>query len=302
MRYRVVHRTSYRYARPVTSTHGEHRLLPRATPTQHVVAASVAIDPPPEERRERRDVHGNRVEHYAIHRSHDHLDVTASSLVAVQEPPPLLATTPWEEVRARVRDDLDAATIAARSFVLDSPRVAATATLDALARRAFTDGRPVGEAYAALVSLVHAEFAFDPTATTVTTPLARVLTTRAGVCQDFAHLTVGLLRSLGLPARYVSGYIETDPPPGTPRLQGADASHAWVSLFVPGHGWHDADPTNDGVVGARHVTVAWGRDYGDVPPLAGVLFTEGTTDAPEVAVDVLRVDGDATDAADVPVG
>ncbi len=301
MRYRVVHRTSYAYAAAVSASYGEHRLLPRRTPTQRVEQASVAIDPAPDERREREDLHGNRVEHYAILHRHDHLAVTASSVVDVRTPPAMVAVDPWEQVRDRVRAGGDPTTREARAMVLDSPQVAATSALRALAERAFTPARPVTEAYRALVSLVHDEFTFDPTATTVTTPLEEVLASRAGVCQDFAHLTIGCLRAVGLPARYVSGYIETVPPPGRPRLQGADASHAWVSLYVPDHGWFDADPTNDQLVGTRHVTVAWGRDYGDVAPLKGVIYTEGPTERLDVAVDVLPLDPPPAADAGPPV-
>lgn len=296
MRYRTVHRTHYAYAEPVTAAYGQHHLLPRTTPTQHVLEASVAIDPAPDDRRERTDIHGNRVEHYEVLRPHHELVVTASSLVEVQPPPAPVTGLSWDDAVTRAHQDDGAAAIAARPFVLDSPQVAATPDLRELAGAAFPPGRPLVEAYEALLHLVHDEFTFDPVATTVTTPLEDVLAQRAGVCQDFAHLVIGCLRSLGLPARYASGYLETDPPPGQPRLQGADASHAWASLWVPGHGWLDGDPTNDQLVGTGHVTVAWGRDYGDVAPLQGVIFTGGPTTSLEVAVDVLRVADDATGA------
>ena len=304
MRYRTVHRTSYLYAEPVSAAYGEHHLLPRSTPTQQVLAASVAIDPAPDERRERRDVHGNRVEHYGLYRDHDRLDVTASSVVEVSEPPAMVADLPWEDVRDLLRTHDNPATYDARQMLLDSPQVAAGPRLEALAREAFRPRRPVTEAYTALVSLIAERFEFDPTATTVTTAVDEVLDRRAGVCQDFAHLAIGCLRSLGLPARYVSGYIETDPPPGQRRLQGADASHAWVSLYVPDHGWFDTDPTNDQFVGTRHVTVGWGRDYGDVSPLKGVIYTEGPTRRLEVAVDVIAIDDDVdpTALADATTG
>lgn len=297
MRYRTVHRTHYAYAEPVTAAYGQHHLLPRTTPIQHVLEASVAIDPAPDDRRERTDVHGNRVEHYEVLRPHDELVVTASSLVEVQPPPPPVTELSWDEAVPRVHQDSSAAAIAARPFVLDSPQVAAGPALRELARAVFPPGRPLVEAYEALLHLVSDEFTFDPVATTVTTPLEDVLAQRAGVCQDFAHLVIGCLRSLRLPARYASGYLETEPPPGQPRLQGADASHAWASVWVPGHGWLDGDPTNDQLVGTRHVTVAWGRDYGDVAPLQGVIFTGGPTTSLEVAVDVLRVADDGATTA-----
>lgn len=292
MRYRIVHRTHYAYAEPVTAAYGQHHLLPRTTPTQQVLEASVAIDPAPDDRRERTDVHGNRVEHYELLHSHHELVVTASSLVQLTPPPVPVTAVTWDDAVAQTHRDDGPGAIAARPFVLDSPQVAVVPGLGDLAAAAFPAGRPLVEAYEALLRLVHDEFTFDPVATTVTTPLEVVLDQRAGVCQDFAHLVVGCLRSLGLPARYVSGYLETDPPPDQPRLQGADASHAWASLWVPGHGWLDGDPTNDQLVGTRHVTVAWGRDYGDVAPLQGVVFTGGPTTSLEVSVDVLRVSAD----------
>lgn len=289
MRYRIVHRTHYAYAEPVTAAYGQHHLLPRTTPTQHVLEASVAIDPAPDDRRERTDVHGNRVEHYELLHPHHELAVTASSLVELTPPPVPVTAVAWDDAVAQAHGDSGPGAIAARPFVLDSPQVAVTPDLRELATAAFPPGRPLVEAYEDLLRLVHDEFTFDPVATTVTTPLDVVLEQRAGVCQDFAHLVVGCLRSLRLPARYVSGYLETEPPPDQPRLQGADASHAWASLWVPGHGWLDGDPTNDQLVGTRHVTVAWGRDYGDVAPLQGVIFTGGPTTSLEVSVDVLRV-------------
>lgn len=289
MRYRVVHRTHYTYATPVTASYGEHHLLPRTTPTQHVLQASVAIDPAPDDRRERTDLHGNRVEHYGIFRDHDELTVTASSLVDVRRPPEPVQEMTWEDAAGLVGEG-GAVPVEAQAFVLDSAQVTATPDLRELAAGAFTPGRALVDAYRALLHLLHEQFRFDPRATTITTPLREVIEERAGVCQDFAHLLVGCLRSLGLPARYVSGYLETVPPPGQQRLQGADASHAWGALWVPGHGWLDGDPTNDQLVGTRHVTVAWGRDYRDVAPLTGVILTDGPTTSLEVAVDVLRED------------
>lgn len=288
--FQVVHATRYRYAEAVTASYGEHHLLPRNTPRQRVASAEVTITPTPDEAREHVDLHGNRVGWFSLLAAHEALDVVARSVVEVTAGGPPPSVGPWEVVRDTVAALTDPAGIEARGLVLDSPQIGAIAALRELAGEAFPAGRDAVEGLAALTSLLHAEFEFDPTATTVTTPVEEVLEARAGVCQDFAHLMVGALRSLGLPARYVSGYLETDPPPGTPRLQGADASHAWASMFAPGVGWVDADPTNDQLVGERHVTLAWGRDYGDVAPLKGVIFTDGVTDELVVEVDVLRLD------------
>lgn len=290
MRYRVIHTTHYRYSRPVSAWFGEHHLLLRDTPSQDVLETSLEVDPTPDELRDRIDVHGNRAGFVALHRTHRRLRLTASSLVDVRAQELPADDPPWEQVRDAVAAATDMAGVEARGLVLDSPQVAAGDELRELATASFTPGRPVVEALADLTTRVNTDFTFDPTATTVTTPVEEVLAHRRGVCQDFAHLMIGALRSLALPARYVSGYLETDPPPGRPRLQGADASHAWLATYVPGHGWVDADPTNDVLVAERHVTVAWGRDYADVAPLKGVIYTSGPTDSLSVEVDVIRVD------------
>jgi transglutaminase-like putative cysteine protease len=182
----------------------------------------------------------------------------------------------------------DADSLAALSYVLDSPQVGGSAAAAAYAVLSFRPRRPILEAVEDLSHRIHRDFRFKPGATAVGTPVEEVLARRAGVCQDFAHLTIASLRSMGLAARYVSGYLETDPPPGQPKLQGADVSHAWASVFVPQIGWVDVDPTNDQTVGDRHITVAWGRDYGDIAPLKGVIFTDGDTTSLTVTVDVRR--------------
>jgi transglutaminase-like putative cysteine protease len=210
------------------------------------------------------------------------------------------ATMPWAEAAHRARTETGGEALEARQYLLDSPLVAASPALAAYGAASFPADRPLNDAVSDLVSRVHRDFAYRSGATSVTTTLAEVLDRRAGVCQDFAHIVTGCLRSLGLPARYVSGYLETDPPPGMPRLQGADSSHAWASVFVPGVGWIDMDPTNDVIVGDRHVTTAWGRDYGDVPPLKGVIFTDATEHELHVSVDVTPVDDVDANAAALP--
>jgi transglutaminase-like putative cysteine protease len=179
--------------------------------------------------------------------------------------------------------------VEARQFCLDSPLAASSLGLAEYGRASFRAGRPVLDALEDLAQRIYTDFAYTPGATSVTTSAEEVLVKRSGVCQDFAHLAIGCLRSLGMAARYVSGYLETDPPPGRPRMQGADVSHAWASLFVPEAGWVDVDPTNNQLVNDRYITTAWGRDYGDVPPLKGVIFTEGTSHDLEVVVDVIRL-------------
>ncbi len=287
-RYRVVHRTTYRYERPVTESHGVFVLHPRDTATQTRHDGGLHVMPGPSDLHDHLDVYGNRTGYFAVHEPHTELVVTASNDVTV-DAPALPTTSPaWEDIAREVESSTDPDLRQARQFLLASRSVRFDDTLRQYALESFTPGRPVLAAYEALVHRIHDEFEFDPVATDVTTPVDEVLANRAGVCQDFAHLAIGCLRSLGLPARYVSGYLETDPPPGQPKLQGADASHAWLSLGVPGIGWIDADPTNRQFLSDRHVTVAWGRDYTDVTPLKGVIYTDGGTDELLVEVDVHR--------------
>jgi len=292
MTYRVTHHTSYRYEDEVSASYGQLHLLLRDLPGQECHDSSVVIDPPPDDYRERRDFFGNRAAYFSIISPHRTLSVTTTSEVNVtgrQNDLAELADLSWEQVRDGMRALGDAETIDALQFTLDSPLVTASEALADYALSSFPPGRPVVDALTDLAVRVHADFTYEPGSTKVSTTVDRVLSGRKGVCQDFAHLVIGCLRSLGLAARYVSGYLETRPPPGRPRLTGTDVSHAWASLFVPGGGWVDADPTNHQLVNDRYITTAWGRDYRDVPPLKGVIYTEGTTHVLDVVVDVLRL-------------
>ncbi len=289
--YRVTHRTRYRYAEEVAASYGLAHLLPRDTPGQVCRSARLDVVPTPDLVRERTDFFGNRALHFSLHEPHVELAVTATSVVEVTGTAPdlrVLAQRPWEDVRDTVRAGTDAALLDARTFVLDSPLVRSSARLRDWGATSFRPGRPVVEAVVDLCGRIHHDFTFEPGATDVSTTAEELLDDGRGVCQDFAHLMVGCLRSLGLPARYVSGYLETRPPPGEPRLQGSDVSHAWASIHLPVVGWFDLDPTNDLVVGDQHITTAWGRDYADVTPLKGVIFTDGTTEELAVEVDVVR--------------
>jgi transglutaminase-like putative cysteine protease len=294
--YRVTHRTEYRYQSDVTESYGELHLLPRDLPGQVCRESLVRIDPEPNDLRERCDFYGNRTVYFAVLEAHTLLTITAESVIDVegrQQAMSNVGSQPWEVVRDRLRHDRAGAALEASDFLLDSPMVATSPELLDYIAPSFPPGRPLVDALAEFNSRINRDFAFKPGATAVGTSLTELLEGRAGVCQDFALLAVGCLRSLGLAARYVSGYIETYPPPGRPRLVGADASHAWASVFVPDTGWVDLDPTNDQFVGDRYVTTAWGRDYRDVSPVKGVIYTESTSDGMEVSVDVLRVDGSA---------
>lgn len=295
MKYRVAHTTAYHYEEEVSCSYGQVHLLPRDLPGQHCDRCDVVIDPPPEDYRERSDFFGNWVAYFEIRSSHRSLFVSTTSWIEVaagvrQGAVAAIVATgmAWEAARPADSTIADLVEPDGREFLLDSPLVLASPELAAYGRVSFTPGRPVIEALEELTFRVHDEFAFKPGATQVTTTAEEVLAKGEGVCQDFAHLVIGCLRSLGLAARYVSGYLETDPPPGRPRLQGADVSHAWASILVPGMGWVDFDPTNRQLVNDRYVVTAWGRDYSDVPPLKGVIFTEGTKHDLEVLVDVVR--------------
>jgi transglutaminase-like putative cysteine protease len=247
------------------------------------------IDPPPTDQFEHRDYFGNRVVYFEISSPHRRLDVSAESVVETdgrQSHLSLLTDQPWEAARPTTASAPDAA--AATDYVLDSPLASVTPALGAYARSSFSPGRPLVEALTDLGDRIHRDLRYRPGSTSVSTTADQALAAGQGVCQDFAHVMIAGLRSLGLAARYVSGYLETDPPPGQPKLVGRDVSHAWASLYVPGVGWVDYDPTNRQLVDDRYVTTAWGREYGDIPPIKGVIFTEGMSSELEVAVDVVR--------------
>jgi transglutaminase-like putative cysteine protease len=297
--YQVTHRTSYEYESDVTPSYSQLHLLPRDEPGQRCRSSEVVVDPQPDDQRVRTDFFGNRVTYLAIHEPHRALTVTSTSVVEVEVRDPglaLLARRPWEEVRdhfaassSKVGAGADQH-VEAVQFRLDSRLVAASREFgDYASASCFAPGRDLLDAVTALCSQIHADFAYKPGSTSVSTPLTEVFAERVGVCQDFAHVGIACLRSIGLPARYVSGYLETDPPPGRPKLTGADVSHAWLSVMVPGAGWLDFDPTNDQLVNHRYVVAAYGRDYSDVPPLTGVIFSEGRTESMKVTVDVVAL-------------
>jgi transglutaminase-like putative cysteine protease len=288
--YDVTHRTTYAYGVRMSSGVSVAHLTPRATPLQRVLASTLTIAPEPDERRDWDDVFANHATFVSLHRGHDALELAATSTVAVVPSSFDLARSridrPWDTVVVQLDSDLSAAGIEARSFRVGSRLATASGPCRDYAAPSFRPGRDLADALAELCHRIFDDFEFDPSFSDVTTPVSEVLAHRRGVCQDFAHLALACLRSLRLPARYVSGYIETTPPPGRPKLVGSDASHAWVSVYVPGVGWIDLDPTNDQMPTRRHVTVAWGRDYADVAPVQGVVFGPRTAQVLSVAVDV----------------
>jgi len=289
MNYRIVHRTEYRYSAPVSRCRNEVHLRPRDTDHQHCTTSELVVEPTPTSWTERLDFFGNPVITFAVDGPFEELTVTSTSTVAVTDRAPLPASDPtWESARDVLADDLSPDMLAAREVCFESPLVPVSGGVRTYAEPSFTGGRPLVEAVTDLTDRIFSDFVYDPGFTTVTTPVDEVLGFRRGVCQDFAHLGIGCVRSMGLAARYVSGYLETEPLPGEGRMIGADASHAWLSVYVPGWGWLDVDPTNDQIVGATYVTAAWGRDYADVSPLKGIVFGGGDSNLLEVSVDVSR--------------
>ncbi len=290
MIYQITHRTLYEYAAPVSVSQHVARLEPRITDSQTRESFSLKIFPAPTLRKERKDYFGNQLCLFSIQEVHKKLEVITHSRVSVQSPKQIdaAASPAWEDVAALFRDPVSPEVVEPYEFVFDSPQVRASFELAEYAKQSFSAGTPLLAAVADLNRRIFNDFKYDPKATTVATPLEEVLQNRRGVCQDFAHLGIALLRSLGLPARYVSGYLRTRPPEGQPRLVGADASHAWFSVFCPNVGWVDFDPTNNVQPGEEHITVAYGRDFGDVSPVAGIL-TGGGQHQVMVSVDVAEV-------------
>jgi uncharacterized alpha-E superfamily protein/transglutaminase-like putative cysteine protease len=286
--YRVTHTTTYDYAAPVEQSYNEAHLRPRDTDHQSCMSHHLDVDPAPSRWFESVDPFGNSVATFVVQGGFERMSVTATSEVAVMQsesPPP---GPPWESVRALLEIDRQPMARDARRCRAPSRLVPTSNPLAEYAEGSFLPGRPLVEAVRDLTNRIFMDFAYEPGFTSITTPLQEVLEQRRGVCQDFAHLMVGCIRSLGLSARYVSGYIETFPPPGEERLVGADASHAWASVYLPGWGWVDTDPTNDQFVAESYITTAWGRDYWDVSPLRGSVEGGGGSHCLDVAVDVSR--------------
>ena len=280
MNYRIEHKTIYEYSEPVSICQNEARLRPRNFARQQCVLSTLEISPKPTDLRQREDFFGNRVTYFAIEQPHTVLSVASTSEVniAPKADKGESNVTPWNEVVQALRSELQEDMLDARQYTLNSPMVMRTRELHSYAERSFAEGRPVVEAVYDLMERIHRDFTYDPHFTTLATPLSDVLKHRRGVCQDFAHLAIGCLRTQGLAAKYISGYIETLPPPGQEKLIGADASHAWFSVYVPEIGWLDFDPTNNQMPMDQHITLAWGRDYSDVTPLKGVIFGGGEHD------------------------
>jgi transglutaminase-like putative cysteine protease len=291
MIYRVCHETVYDYPREVSVSHNVAHLTARDDVRQTRLHSSLELSVQPAVSQAQRDYFGNPVTMFTIQTPHRHLSVRAENLVQVHPPPlPHPSSSPaWETVCELLRRPRDPEALAACEFTFDSTFIPLATWQREYAAPSFPPGRPVLEAVMDLTRRIHDDFTFDACATTTTTPLPDVFALRRGVCQDFAHLEIACLRSLVLAARYVSGYLRTLPPPGQPRLQGADASHAWLSVYCPGAGWVDFDPTNDLIATNEHILLAWGRDFDDVSPIKGVILGGGGHTL-HVAVDVVSVD------------
>ncbi len=292
MIYRITHTTHYNYQDHVGLCHNLACLRPRNTSMQICKNNHIAIEPTPTLQTQRQDFFGNWVDYFAVQQPHKSLEIISVSEIQINAPEvlSLLTFSPvWESVRDQLDQDTSNAGLEARRYRLRSPFIEFHPELRDYALLSFTPQRPILDAMRELMSRIFKEFKYDPNSTTIVTPLTDVFANRRGVCQDFAHLAIACVRSLGLAARYVSGYLETLPPPGQVKLRGVDASHAWFSIYVPEQGWIDFDPTNNQIPAHQYITTAWGRDYGDVTPLKGIVFGGGTHTL-MVAVDVERLE------------
>jgi transglutaminase-like putative cysteine protease len=287
-RYSVEHETRYAYRVPVSQSWQLAHLTPCRLPWQRVVSHELSIEPPPDERHEMRDAFGNGVTHFGVHGPHPLLRVRMRCEVELSDRPDPQARTalPWEGVGEALLDDPAQDGLRAVRMAEPSTLVPWSDAARAYATPSFGAGRDWLDAVTDLMRRIHGEFEFDAEATTVTTSVDEVLAQKRGVCQDFAHVMIACLRSHGLPARYVSGYLLTQPPPGRPRLLGADVSHAWVAAYSPSHGWVEFDPTNDTLADRRYITLATGADFADVVPLRGVILG-GRGQTMKVAVSVV---------------
>ncbi len=289
VRYRVVHRTEYQYSTPALLCHNHLRLAPRTLAYQVVESNRVEIEPKPTIRRPRTDRFGNNTEFFSIESQHNSMIVISESMV-IRSAPDFkdVRTSSFEQIRARLRQPLTEEDRVAQEFCFDSRYIRSGTSFADYALPSFSKHRSLYDCLIELNTRIYKEFKYVPNSTHVSTTPLHVLKTRQGVCQDFAHLMIACMRSLGLAARYVSGYLLTHPAPGRPKLVGSDASHAWASVYVGEGGWLDLDPTNNVCPGIEHITTAWGADYADVAPIGGLLIGGGVTTL-KVGVDVSTI-------------
>lgn len=292
MIYRIRHITEYTYHSAVSLCYNQAHLLPRSTDYQSCQNMQVNITPKPNYFAQREDYFGNNYFYFSLQKQHKKLVIDVTTEIDTQTERASvdldLGNTCYQA--KQYLEQLDSPeVIEAKEFLLDSPMIKVSPELKAFAQGLFEDNRTLLSAVRELTSKIFNEFTYDPNSTTVATPLHEALAKKSGVCQDFAHVAIGCLRALGYPARYISGYLETLPPPGEKKLVGADASHAWFAVYSPGEGWFEFDPTNDNIPADQHITTAWGRDYSDVTPLRGVIFDGGNSQELKVSVDVQRL-------------
>jgi len=291
MLYAVEHTTTYQYHELVSLCHNIAALSPRNTDYQTCKAFTISISPLPEILEEHSDFFGNKLYYFVIEQEHEKLTVTVRSQVErinLRDAKPKYPEDSWESVRDMLLNSTGEY-MEVKQFSYPTEITATTPEVKNYAQQIFTPGKPLFEAVHELIKLIYSDFKFTPGFTTVSTPLSTVMKERKGVCQDFAHLAISCLHSMGLPARYVSGYLETLAPAGKEKLKGVDASHAWISVFIPGMGWIDFDPTNNQLATEQYITIGWGRDYFDIIPLKGVIMSSSSHEL-KVSVDVKRLE------------
>ena len=293
MRYRVTHITEYLYHEPVSHCFNLANVIPRSTKRQRCTNNRVTVEPAVASCSQSEDYFGNMAYHFEIQRSHKKLSICSESDIKTG-PQTLLMELDQGitcgDALAHMATSTDVETLMAKEYLFNSPIIQSSEALKAYALPLFAEDRPLLDAVMAFTQQIFDEFTYCPKSTHIGTPLPEVLEKKRGVCQDFAHLQIGCLRALGFPAKYVSGYIETLPPPGKEKLVGSDASHAWISVYCPSEGWIEFDPTNRCLVGEQHIITAWGRDYSDVAPLKGVIYGGGEAPIMNVSVDVTQVE------------
>jgi transglutaminase-like putative cysteine protease len=292
VKYRIKHITEYKYASAVSHCYNHAQLIPRDTSRQTCLQHNIQVTPAPSYSAQRSDYFGNTSYHFEIQRPHTKLVITATSEVETNNQSISVDMDfgiSCADIKQQLASASDAATVLAQEYIMDSPFVKNSSELAAYAAPLFDNNKPFLSAVMALTTKIFTEFEYSPNATTVATPLSDVFKKKHGVCQDFAHLQIACLRSLGYPARYVSGYIETLPAPGEVKLVGSDASHAWIAVYSPLEGWVEFDPTNNCLAHEQHIATAWGRDYFDITPLKGVIYGGGGKPILSVSVDVARV-------------
>jgi len=291
MRFRVTHLTKYTYAGTVSLSHNIVRMRPRNHDQQSCLWHELSVSPVPSNRADGIDYFGNHSSYFSLQESHRQLTIAARSEVELTALPAVDVSggLSWEQVREALLHETDPRIVSAREFSFDSPYASRSPELARYALPSFEEGKPFLQCVLDLTKRIHSDFEFLPGSTRIGTPVLDVLRNRKGVCQDFAQLQIACLRSLGLAARYVSGYLVTTPPPGQPRLAGADVSHAWIGAFAPEIGWVDFDPTNGLMPSDSHITLAWARDYDDVGPIRGILVG-GRRQRLQVSVDVVPIE------------